>query len=440
VTSGISLSAGESVSRAAYPDAGAYTLELDGTGDVQVSVFSQNKEDTMMHTETELYSGAADGAEFTVPEDSLVLYFRFTAVTDARIETASYSGAENGKLKLDYVLLPGFIANRLQGIWANENAIQRTVFFQDGLKLFAQNPLFGRGIGGFESGYFSVQEFLYTSKYVHNHYIQTMTETGIVGLLLLLCELGLAFWAILRDRKRENSSSLNTALFAAMVFIAGHTMVEVDMSAFFFLPMAYGTLALVQCCCGDTLPPIKLKKPGKALAAAVIPLWIAVFFVLLCGNLSGKALAEQATLEAFEKAVKTDVFEKTDYELSYAYGVSQMENPSDYLLNNAKKYIADLEKRDSNTIFLYLGDCYFSFGDIEKAFTMLEKHIAYQWAKSEEWEKVYQVALSHDDGSEVFQSGLQELYDNMNRWNEEKMGTIEVDETLLGYVEAVLAR
>lgn len=82
-----------------------------------------------MHTSTELYRGEASGAQFAVPEDSLVVYFNFSAPETVRVESVTYQNEEaSGSVPLGYRLLPGFIANRLQGLFANENAIQRVVF------------------------------------------------------------------------------------------------------------------------------------------------------------------------------------------------------------------------------------------------------------------------------------------------------------------------
>lgn len=83
-----------------------------------------------MHTSTVLYQGALDQASFTVPEDSMVVYFNFTASQAVSLDSVSYTGANGSdSVPLGYKLLPSFIANRLQGLWANQNAIQRLVFF-----------------------------------------------------------------------------------------------------------------------------------------------------------------------------------------------------------------------------------------------------------------------------------------------------------------------
>lgn len=92
LTTGVTLHAGESLHRSAYPAPGAYTLAAEGDGDPAVVIESQNREDTMMHTSTGLYQGPLSQAAFTVPEDSLVVWFTFSTEAEIRLESVNYSG------------------------------------------------------------------------------------------------------------------------------------------------------------------------------------------------------------------------------------------------------------------------------------------------------------------------------------------------------------
>ena len=53
VTGGTTLTEGGSLSRAIYPDAGEYTVTVDGV-DAQVQIYTQNDVQLMMHTNTVL--------------------------------------------------------------------------------------------------------------------------------------------------------------------------------------------------------------------------------------------------------------------------------------------------------------------------------------------------------------------------------------------------
>ena len=94
----------------------------------------------MMHTNTPLYEGPLSAAAFTVPEESKVVCW-FVLQGDG--ELCSVALSDGTELPLGYKLLPAFAANRLQGLWANQNFIQRLVFFQDGLRLWQESPLLG---------------------------------------------------------------------------------------------------------------------------------------------------------------------------------------------------------------------------------------------------------------------------------------------------------
>lgn len=91
--------AGERLRRSAYPAAGTYSLAVQAGGDVSVTIESQNMQDTMMHTSSVLYEGSADGASFTVPEDSMVVYFNFSADQTTALGVRRISGRGRFRLR-----------------------------------------------------------------------------------------------------------------------------------------------------------------------------------------------------------------------------------------------------------------------------------------------------------------------------------------------------
>lgn len=437
LTGSATLGAGETLRRSAYPAAGDYTLSLEADTGVKVTIESQNRQDTMMHTSTVLYSGAADGAAFTVPEDSIVVYFTFSAPDGATLSAARYDGEESGTLKLEYTLLPGFIANRLQGLRANQNAIQRTVFFEDGMKLFRMSPVFGRGLGAFENGCFSVQSFYYETKYVHNHYIQALLDTGIVGLLCFLAVLGLSAWSVLASRRREDCHPLTAALGAALVFMAGHAAVEVVFSATFYLPMAFGAFALICLCCAPALPMPPMKEAAKRWSHRVCAALLSVYAVLLLGNLYAALLNQQPSYESLAKGVRVDRFEWADHALSYVFSAYSEEPLDDARLAQAQKYLPRLESAESNTIPFYLSECYFRVGQPADAFRMLEQYTAYCSANPQTWRKAFQLALVYYGDDPICRDGLSSLYQSMQDWNTANMGEIALDDSIMEVLEAL---
>lgn len=433
------LAAGESLRRAEYPGAGEYTLNIQATGPVTVTIESQNQQETMMHTSTVLYSGSADGARFTVPEDSLVTYFNFRAKEGLTLSEASFTGeAGTTALKLEYSLLPGFIANRLQGLFANENAIQRTVFFADGMKLFRRSPVLGLGLGAFESASPGVQSFYYETKYTHNHYVETLLTTGVVGLILFVGMLGLCAAAVWKNlRRKEEADALAPALGAALVFMAGHGAVEVVFSSCYYLPIALGVLGLICLCCGQEFPLLPKKEEARSWFVVGLCGLVAVYAVLLGMNMhAANTVKKHATLGTLVSAANLDLFEKNNYMLSYvvaAQNLDRDENRDVYL--KANEYAGRLAQEDSNTIPPYLAQFYFSTGQPEEAIAMLKKHVSFLSASSEAWQTVFDVLMFNFNDYPQCEEATKEIYEMFQTWNQEHMGTLtltELNQTFIG--------
>lgn len=432
------LAAGGTLRRAAYPDPGSYALSVESDRPLDLTVESQDRRETMMHTGTVLYSGPASDAAFDVPEGSLVVYFNFSAPEGADIRSASYAGENGtGEIPLGYRLLPGFVANRLQGLWANENAIQRFVFFADGLKLFLRSPVIGLGMGAFENGVKSVQSFGYVTKYAHNHYIQTLAETGVAGLLLFLLLLGGCAAAVVLDRKRaENMHPLTPALGAALVFMALHAATEVVFSAYPYLPMAFGVFALISLCCAGALPRPALGVKGQAVSLLTMSALMAVYAVLLVCNLHAAAVAEEGnSFEALDEAIALDKFEWADYALSYVASAPGLDVDEE-ILARADKYARRLAELDSNTIPIHLAGYYFQTGRTAEAMVMVEKYVGYVSSDAAAWQQAFDLLLRFEEDSEVYRAGVRRAAELLEAWNGENMEEI----ALSGDARALIAR
>ncbi len=433
------LKAGEGLTRSAYPDEGSYTLSVEADGPLSVTVWSQDLKQTMMHANTTLYAGAADGAAFTVPEGSVVVYFSFSAAQDTEFWSASYEGENgSGSLKLGYRLIPGFMANRLQGLFANQNAIQRTVFFDDGLKLFRRSPVFGLGMGAFENGVMGVQSFYYETKYAHNHYIQTLVETGLAGFALFIGMLGTLAAAVLKSRRREDASPLTAALGAALVFMAGHAAVEIVFSRCFNLSIMLSVFGLICVCCGDALPLPEGWKPVRNLAPFVVSGLVAFYAVLVGCNIYAKAELNEPSIESLETAISIDPFEWADYMLTYVYYLSAQEEELDPLTrSHMEAYLTRLERLESNTTPIYLAEAYFNLGRTEKAFEMLGRYADRARADSDAWTSIFSVIMSHGESTEEFYQGVRELYQRVLDFNAQGLGEITLEPTTKAYAEYI---
>lgn len=287
-TGPIDMAAGDSITRGAYLSEGAYTLHVEADGPVNVQVQTQTWEDAVMNRKQTAYSGAADGASFNAPADNRSVTFIVTADASVHIDAIRYDGAASGQLRLNYTLLPEAIAGRIQTLRSEGNVVQRTVYIQDAMKLFSRSPVVGLGMGAFENGIYNVQSYHYETKYVHNHYVQSMVDTGIIGLLLwvgTLAASAIAVFRLWRKEREQQAYAMSAALGALLLFLMIHAAVEVIFSSGYFLPFGYGALAVVNLCCGDLLPLTFAKESARRWMARVEGLGLAVFAVLLCMNL-----------------------------------------------------------------------------------------------------------------------------------------------------------
>jgi len=438
VTGAANIPAGEWLRRAAYPEPGSYKLNVTANGTVNVMIESQDRRETMMHTSKTLYEGSADGASFEVPEESLVVYFNFSASDGANLEKAVCEGA-NGtvSIPLGYKLLPGFIANRLQGLFANENAIQRVVFFSDGLKLFKKSPIKGLGMGSFENGIKGVQSFYYETKYAHNHYIQILAETGIAGLILFVGLLGISAFGVFSALKKEDADPIVPALGAALIFMVGHAAVEVVFSANFYLPFAFGVFALISTACGDALPRLgKNIRLGFISASAALMVF---FCVLLVRNIMARRLIDRTlSLNSVPEAVRLDAFEWADHMFSYVTSVME-DVPDGEIREQADEYAERLSEVDSNNVPISLAEYYFRTERPEEGLRMVEKYVDYVSSDPSAWQLAFAVLQQYEQPDEAYREGVLKIGQMLDDWNAQNMGDIALGEELQAFLDRMRA-
>lgn len=459
---------GEGLRRSAYPEAGTYTLSVDATDDVQVTITSQTMPQVMMHTDTQLYQGSAHQAQFTVPENSEVCYFTFSAPEGVVLSEVRLSSGE--ALRLNYTLLPGFIANRLQGLWANQNAIQRTVFFQDGLKLFLRQPLLGNGVGSVETGVTSVQDFYYESRYVHNHYIQLLAETGLPGFLLYVGALLSLAVLLFKNRTILDGDRLvwaYPALWAALTMIATHAMVEVSMSTIIFLCYAFLTFGMIVCACPaeapaapavEAEPPSKRKKqaPQKKsrlklpnLVLAALP---ALFLLTVCMNVAAEHIATSRasspahTLSNLARAAAMDPYEANDYKMTYV--IRALDDLTPDHKAQADQYAAELMQAHSNSLPLSMCHYYLATGQYQPAIQAAKAAATYSSSNAAVWNAVIQqlrYSLLDSEPSplqgpegEALLSSLLDYYGMLQEHNQTSMEAIQLDEENEAFFRMVL--
>lgn len=436
LTGPTSLEPGEYLYRTIYPESGGYTVDVQADGPINVRILSYNRAEIILQSPEILYNGSAEEAAFTVAEDTEVVYFEMTSNQQLDIDWIRCSSVgETIEVPLRYKLLPGFMSNRIQGLFANYSVMQRLVYFEDGMKLFKKSPVIGLGLGAFENGVKSVESYYYETKYLHNHYLQTLLDTGIVGLLLfvgIFVTCGVSIWWA---RRKDGFDPMIPALGGALVFMAAHGGAEVDFSMYSYLPIAFVTFSLTGLCTQDAMPRVDKERAIQTGATLGISALLAVFGLLLVGNMQAAALAaREPTMDDLAKAAKLDKFEWADYMLSYV--VSSVNNQvEDDVRIQADQYAERLSRVDSNSIPFYLADYYLTLGRMEPGMRMLEKYTDYTASDSTTWQSAFDLLEWHAVDTEQFRSEAECLAARMDAWNEEHLGTVVLSEKNLAFLE-----
>lgn len=317
---------------------GDATITGDVDGDPQTVVYSQTLLNTYFGGRTDLYSGPFSQCAFTVPEDSAGLYVIIVGQAGETLRSMAVNGEK--KIALSYPWLPEAISSRLLGnsLLKSNSFTLRLEFDKDAWKIFSTAPIFGRGLGSTENVTRSVQSFQYESKYAHNHLLQTMADTGLVGTVCALAFVLGAVWLCLRAVRKEKDS-LAAALLAVWVMMNLHSLMEINFSVRGFKCFVYVLLALPvllyakPLLAGDTAKVRKQAKTVGILVVVLYALYLAVF-----GGLLERARMTDRKAERFETGdvyeyldflrgcVRGDVFDHDTYQRSYVANAVQLDD------------------------------------------------------------------------------------------------------------------
>lgn len=423
-----------SVSRSVYLESGRHSLTVASDGTIGLNIYSQTNAEIMTRTQSNISSHWLENGEevyFTVPEGSQVQHIVLWAKEGRTLDSVTIDG--DTPLRLDYRLLPGFIANRLQGILKNQNAVQRTVFFADGLKLFKMAPILGNGPGSFESAACAVQSYYYETRYVHNHYIQTLADCGILGFAAYVSALVLLAVSLIKRR------GPGFAVLAACLFmIVGHSTMEVTMSLSVYLPFAFGVFAMTAS-----------DNEGKASVPAAVVHWAstalyAVFAVLIALNLYADRIVTNAGssyddfMNALDSAAGIDPFEHNDYKVSYVYNSLFIDSAE--AEQRAEQYAKELSGIRSNSISNVLLRYYLEKQQYDNAFDCAMFGALNNRSDSSVWNKYFGMLsyyLTPPELSTAQAQRVMELYRAFEEANSYLMTPAELSEDSLSYIRSV---
>lgn len=376
--------------RAAALDPGDYQLAVTFAGEAPDSVIlieSQSYDQASTHTASILYEGKMEkNISFAAPVDSNICFLNITASEGAvvdKIAVLSRDGKLVKSVNPDYLLLPAFMANRLQGIFVNENAAQRFVFFRDGLKIAAMSPIVGHGPGAFESKILEVQDYYYVTRSAHNHYIQTLDEVGIIGLLAFLSILVCTAMALIKKARTAQNRALYGSLSAMFILIVVHAFIEITFLYGIYNMAAFMIFALISASYGQKEEvAVKRKKgavpvprPAVRAALCLCIILLAVNFGQLAAvkyvNQAGKEKTRAEFLDALTVGAVLDFSNAISYKTSYLANYTP-ELPESYY-SKSQKYAEELEKYNSFSALGTLIDYYLKTGQNEKAYQALNQ-------------------------------------------------------------------
>lgn len=131
-------------------------------------------------------------------------------------------------------IVPVNVYLRITGTYAGEESFQdRITFYRDSLKIIKDYPILGTGGGGWQALYPRYAQRCYQSREVHNFYLKTWLETGILGLLVLLAGIT-AFLHLLGQKYKQEQGREKDAVFWAtalgVCLIAAHSIFDFELS------------------------------------------------------------------------------------------------------------------------------------------------------------------------------------------------------------------
>lgn len=324
--------------------AGTYTLTAPLDENVRVTLVGQTAYEKLRDQYETLYDSISGETEFTVPEDLVMTRWQLYAPDGTVLEAVELSDGQ--RFQLGYPLLPTFIADRLL-LGMGSSFDLRVEFDKDAWKIFSTAPLLGHGLGSTENLGRSVQSFQYESKYAHNHLLQAMADTGIVGTVFALCFVLGSAWLCLQAVRKEKDS-LAAALLASWVMMNLHSLMEINFSVRGFKCFAYVLLTLPvllyarPLLAGETAKTRKQANTVGILVTVGYALYLAVFGGLLESTRMTDRKAENFQtsnvyeyLDFLRGCVRGNVFDHDSYQRSYVANAVQL---------NDRAYNGDLMK------------------------------------------------------------------------------------------------
>ena len=172
---------------------------------------------------------------FTTGEDTQKLnitfrnYYPQTKVIFHQAEIYDEMKNKVSKVKLRYKYIPETFIARLNAIdVTSRSASTRLNYYKDAFTMFKARPMMGGGGGAWVHLYRMYQSAPYNSTEAHNYFLQTLVETGALGLLLLI---GLMVVTVLVGYQSiRKKDTLQIAIIIGILSLLGHSFLDFNFS------------------------------------------------------------------------------------------------------------------------------------------------------------------------------------------------------------------
>lgn len=419
---------------------GTYTLSAEGEGELTVTVLSRTKEQALVNGYSLLYRGDLSEAAFTVEDEDVWVTFTFYGGEGAVLEAVNLP--DGTEIPMIYQLLPAVLVDRMQsGTFRDYSFLVRLQFMKDAWTLFLQSPLIGHGLGSTENLYPSVQPFFYESLYVHNHILQYLSDSGLVGLTAFLVLVLGGLWLLLQKLRDGENAPLAAALIACWVMINVHGFMEINFSVRGYLCFALPLLLLPALAFGQPLTgrEFVLKWGGRAMLMTLCAVEV-VFGGLFESHRMVEREAEQFSassvyeyLDAWADWLSRDVFVREQYALDFVGNAVLLKDPG--YNGDMKRYASELRTSGTYTACSGLAKYYYlPRGEYEDVFACSREGIAQQASRMESWNlqmDFYRTdvlsAITLED-MEVYMRGVLDLKECLEAYSLGRLDTIELTE------------
>lgn len=430
---------------------GTYTVSGDWDDGVSCTVLVEGPEDLLMERyETVYYGSLPEGSVVTIPEDAASVHISLSGPEGAQIRSMEFSdGSVGTTVKLDYLLLPSSVADRLQdSLFTSSSFLLRVQYMKDAWKLFMMQPILGHGLGSTEALYTVVQPVFYESLYVHNHILQIMSDTGLVGLAAFLAFIGGSLWLLLRQLRKERDP-LAVMLMVCWVMMNLHGLMEINFSIRAYETIAFQLLLLPVLAYAKPLGKEQTVQVGSWVLCGVLCVYLGTAAYLVSQHQLVQDESQRyettsitAFLEKLKSNVKRDVFINSWSKRTFiAYEIKY--NEAEYV-DDMLKYVEDLRKGGYYTDCASLAVNYYLVrGQIEELFECSRQGIYQEAANPEAWNLQFQtyrediLAGLPEAKIEAYLDGVLGTCDYLAEYNVGRMEQIELTEENQEFVELV---